>query len=243
MTNQIVILAAGKGKRMGGDIPKVLVGLKNKPLILHLLHELEKVTQLVKPVVVVGFEAEKVKAVLGNDYLYAYQTEQLGTGHAVMSARGKVTAENILVLYGDMPFITAESLKSLIKLHRDSQATVSMLTTKPDDFSGKLASLYSYGRIIRDAAGNVVKITELKDASEEEKKITEVNPGIYMFKTDWLWDNLTKIKNQNAQGEYYLTDIVEVAIAQGQTIHSLPVDPKEVIGVNSQEDLERAESI
>src|ERR1700744_4976794 len=114
MRNQIVILAAGEGTRVGrDDMPKVLVMLKNQPLILYILRQIENINQLAKPVIVVGYMADKVKAVLGNDYLYAYQDQQLGTAHALNSARHQVSGENILVLYGDMPFIKAESLKEL----------------------------------------------------------------------------------------------------------------------------------
>ncbi|MBL8029811.1 MAG: NTP transferase domain-containing protein [Candidatus Doudnabacteria bacterium] len=251
MTNQFVVLAAGKGTRMGGDMPKVLVGLKSKPLILHLLHELEKINQLIKPVVVVGYQAEKVRAVLGDDYLFAYQSKQLGTAHALLAAKEKVRAENILVLYGDMPFIRAESLRSLMKLHRDKAAKISMLTSRVESFQDPYNSLETYGRIIREPQyeknkeleSKIVKIVEYKDATEEERKITEVNPGIYMFNTEWLWPNLEKIKNGNAQSEYYLTDIVALAIGQNVSVSTLSVNPKEVLGVNTPEHLEVAKEL
>src|SRR6185369_10465409 len=126
MKNQFVILAAGKGTRMGGNIPKVLVMLKNKPLILYVLHEIDKIGQLIKPVVVVGYGAKKVEGVLGNEYLFAFQDKQLGTAHALLAAKRKIKAENIVVLYGDMPFIKAESLKALIKMHFKTGGNISM---------------------------------------------------------------------------------------------------------------------
>lgn len=251
MTNQFVILAAGKGTRMGGDMPKVLVGLKNKPLILHLLHELENLNQLIKPVIVVGYQAEKVRAVLGEDYIFAYQQKQLGTAHALLAAKAKVKAENIVVLYGDMPFIKAESLRGLMKLHRDNAANISMLTTVAPNFENEYRSLKSYGRIVRRSENEgstelekgVVRIVELKDATEAERQIMEVNPGIYMFNTKWLWKNLEQIQNTNSQNEYYLTDIVALAIKLGEKVYTQLVDPKEVIGINTQEHLEIAESL
>jgi bifunctional UDP-N-acetylglucosamine pyrophosphorylase/glucosamine-1-phosphate N-acetyltransferase len=243
MTNQTVILAAGKGTRMGGEIPKVLVMLKQKPLILHLLQELEKVTQLIKPVVVVGYESEKVQGVLGNGYTYAFQNKQQGTAQAVAAAKNFIKAENFLVLYGDMPFIKAESIRALMKAHRETSANISMLTAVAPNFEGIYNSLLSYGRIVRDAKNQIIKVVEYKDAAEDQKQINEINPGIYMFNTKWFFSHVGKISNQNAQGEYYLTDIVEVAIESGETINNLPVGAKEVIGINSREDLEMAEKL
>lgn len=244
LTNQIVILAAGKGKRMfNPEIPKVLVMLKNKPLILHLLEEVEKLTLLSRPVIVVGYKAETVTAVLGENYIYARQKEQLGTANAVWSAKQKIKAKNILVLYGDMPFIKAESLKKIIGLHLKSKAKISMFTASVPDFKDQFSSLKGFGRIIRENSGKIVKITEFKDASEEEKLICEVNPGIYMFDTEWFWKNINQIKNNNAQGEYYLTDIIEVAIKDREEIQSASISPNEVLGVNTQEELSLAESL
>lgn len=243
MRNQIVILAAGKGTRMGGSLPKVLVLLKNKPLILYLLDQVAKINQLIKPVVVIGYKGEMVKTVLGDDYFYAWQTQQLGTAHALMSANRFVKGENILVLYGDMPFIKAESLKKLMKLHHEKKSKISMLTATVNNFSGKFKTLESFGRVVRDTNKKISKIIEYKDASAGQKKITEINPGIYMFKTSWLWSNMNKIKNKNAQGEYYLTDIVEVAMQGGVSIESVTVEANEVLGVNSREDLSMAEEL
>lgn len=243
MRNRILILAAGKGTRMGeGNLPKVLTLLKNKPLIVHLLQELEK-HQLMKPVVVVGYMAEKVRAVLDGDCVFATQYEQKGTAHAVMAARNFIKAENVLVLYGDMPFIKGESLKELMRLHHKMESVISMFTTKVPNFAGIYKPLEHYGRVVRGFDSKIVKITEFKDASTKEKEIKELNPGIYMFRTDWLWKNIRLIKNKNVQGEYYLTDLIEIAIQQNIPIESLEISPREVIGVNSNEDLALAESL
>ncbi len=244
MRNQIVILAAGQGTRMGnGETPKVLVMLKNKPLILHLLEEVAKINQLAKPLIVVGFRYKDVMAVLGEGYDYALQERQLGTGHAVMSAKSKIYAENILVLYGDMPFIKAESIKKLLQLHQAKQSELSMFTSLAPNFNAELASLNNYGRIIRDHNENIVKITEYKDASDKEKQVREVNPGIYVFNTTWLFQNIRELKNKNSQGEYYLTDMVELAIKDKKRVHSLPIEPKEVLGINTLEQLVIAENL
>lgn len=244
MRNQIVILAAGKGTRMGNPkVPKVLVMLKDKPLILYVLEEIEKINQLAKPVVVLGFGAGKVQAVLGSQYAYAFQKDQMGTAHALESAKKNIKAENILVIYGDTPFVKSDSLKALISLHFKSGANLSMLTAQAANFKGAYKSLEHYGRILRDAHHHIVGIVEYKDASLGQKKIKEINPGVYMFKTKWLWENIKKIQNQNAQKEFYLTDIVEIAAAQGQRVPSLLVDVKEVLSINSREDLKIAEKL
>jgi len=242
MRNQIVILAAGKGTRMGGNVPKVLVMLKNKPLILHLLDEVEKINQLAKPVIVVGYMYQKVREVLGDGYLYAIQDKQLGTAHALLAAKHKVTGENILVLYGDHPFIKAESLKKLMTLHHKENSNISLFTTVVPNFEGGFEAFKNFGRIIRKD-GKIVKNVEAKDAGQNELEIKELIAGIYMFNSKWLWENLGKIQNQNAQQEYYLTDIIEKAVEVGENIVNLTIDPGEVIGVNSQEDLKLAEKL
>ncbi len=224
------------------DLPKVLVMLNKKPIILYLLESLEKINQLAKPVIVVGYKAGQVKAVLGDGFTYAYQDQQLGTGHAVMSAERTIDADNVLVLYGDMPFVKAESLKRLMRLHHEQKANMSMFTTTVNNFA-EFPSMHSFGRIIRDVYGNVIKITEFKDATEQERKIRELNPGIYMFNTKWLFNHIHAIQNKNAQQEYYLTDMVEVVIAEGVNLHTLSIQPEEVLGINSPEELYVAEGL
>lgn len=244
MKNRVVILAAGKGKRMGkAEMPKVLVALKNKPLILYILEELEKLNALFKPVIVVGYKSEKVKQILGDDFVYAFQDKQLGTAHAVEASKNKVKAENVLALYGDMPFIKASSLKKLINLHHKKKSKISMFTAKVPNFSGKFGSLNGYGRILRNSAGKIVEIVEFKDANERQRKNKEVNPGIYVFNSDWLWKNIKKISNHNVQKEYYLTDLIKIAFEEQENISNLQIDPKEVLGVNTPQDLAWAEKV
>jgi len=242
--DQFIILAAGKGVRLNQpDLPKVLVPLKGKPLILRLLFEIQKIIKNQKPVIVVGFLAEKVKRTLGNRYNYALQEPQLGTAHAVKAAKDAVKAENVLVLYGDMPFISENAIRKLMRLHHDKQSLLSIFTTIAPGFEEDLASFKFFGRVIRNFKNEIIKITEFKDCSEREKEIKEVNPGIYIFNSEWLWKNLKKIKNKNEQKEYYLGDIVEIAIGQNIAIHSLEIPFREVIGINTMEDLERAEKM
>lgn len=244
MDYQIVVLAAGRGTRMGDHpLPKVLVSLKGKPIIHYILDEIKKLDLINPPVLIVGFMQEKVKAEAGENYVYVEQTEQLGTGHAVAVAKNAISAENVVVLYGDMPFISAKSLQNLIDAHLVTGDRLSMFTATVKNFEGEMASLNKYGRIIRAQNGDVAKITEFKDCSEEEKQIKEVNPGIYCFNTAWLYENIGRLSKQNAQGEYYLTDMLEIAIKQGERVNTLPIDPKQVLGINSWDDHSLAENL
>lgn len=242
--DQFVILAAGRGTRLNReDLPKVLVPFKGRPLITHLLTQIAKISKNQKPVIVVGFMADKVKTALGDRYEYVLQEPQLGTAHALRTAKEKIRAENVLVLYGDMPFISEDSLRKLIRLHHDKSANLSMFTAIVPGFTGEYENLAHYGRIIRNFKKEIIKITEFKDASESEKQIKEINPGIYMFNSKWLWNNIKLIKNKNAQKEYYLTDIVEIAIQAKTPIYSIDIPAREAIGINSTEDLKRAEKM
>jgi bifunctional UDP-N-acetylglucosamine pyrophosphorylase/glucosamine-1-phosphate N-acetyltransferase len=241
MDTQIVILAAGKGKRMGSkEVPKVLIPLKGKPVILHLLKEVDRLKDLPPPVIVVGYKSTAVKDTLGKGYKYAFQRDQGGTAHAVWSAQGSITAKNILVLYGDIPFIRAASLKKLIHLHQSKRPVISVMTSVVPNYEGKYQHFFNLGRIVRNQFGEIEKIQEVADADDEQKNIREVNSGIYMFTTEWLWDNIDKIDNKNAQGEFYLTDIVEIAISEGQPVESMTVSPLEIFGINTAVQLEQA---
>lgn len=241
---QVIILAAGKGTRMGdASIPKVLVALKDKPLLAYVLKTVGSLKIESKPIVVVGYMQDKVRDVFGDECVYAVQEKQLGTAHAVMSAKDMVYAENVLVLYGDMPFVSSTSLEALCEAHEKQGGRVSMLTTVAPNFDGVYTSLLNYGRIVRSENGEIAKIVEYKDCSESEKIITEVNPGIYMFSAEWLWKSLELIENHNAQNEYYLTDLVDIAVSRGEKIASAFLPPLEALGVNSPRDLEIALSI
>lgn len=243
MSQQIVILAAGKGTRMGIDSPKVLLPLHDKPVVRHILEEVKSVPQDSKPIIVVGFQEQLVKDTLGPDYIYVTQIDQKGTAHAVLSAKPAVTADNFIVLNGDMPFTKQESLLKLIESHSIHKAMVSMFTVSLPNFKDEYAHFLSWGRIIRDEDGQIIKIQEYKDSNEEQKLITEVNTGTYMFNSEWLWDKLQKIGDNNAQHEFYLTDIIELAIADGQHINSLVISAKEAYGINNPDDLDFARKL
>jgi bifunctional UDP-N-acetylglucosamine pyrophosphorylase / glucosamine-1-phosphate N-acetyltransferase len=234
---KIVILAAGKGKRMQSDLPKVLVPLHGKPMIRHILDSLQEIFSE-KPVAIVGHKGKLVREELGELTLYVDQKEQLGTGHAVSCAEGECKdAEHIVVLSGDQPFIKAETVKNLISRHLETGAKITLATTELTDFRDWRAAFKNFGRVLRQN-GEVVGITEYKDATDEEKNIMEVNTGTYVFDAEWLWKNLKRIKNENAQGEYYLTDLLQIAFIEGAKIEALKIYAKEALGANSKEELE-----
>lgn len=232
----IVILAAGTGKRMRSALPKVLHPLAGRPLLSHVI-DTARTLQPSRLVVVVGHGAEQVQAaVAAPDVQFAVQAEQLGTGHAVRQALPLLDpAQPTLVLYGDVPLTRASTLRRLVDAARDGRYGI--LTVTLDDPTG-------YGRIVRDASGFVTRIVEQKDASPEQLKIAEINTGIIVTPTAQLSMWLGALKNENAQGEYYLTDVVELAIEAGFEIVTAQPDAEwETLGVNSKAQLAELERI
>src|SRR5690606_17271908 len=231
----IVILAAGMGKRMRSNLPKVLHTLAGRPMLSHVIAS-ARALQPTRMVVVTGHGAEQVQATYADqaDLCFALQEPQLGTGHAVQQAIPQLAAGGTtLVLYGDVPLVSPDTLKALVAAAQDG---LSVLTVHLQDPAG-------YGRIVRDAIGHVERIVEDKDATEAERDINEVNTGIMAAPTDALRGWLGKLGNDNAQGEYYLTDIIEMAVADGTRVATTqPSAQWETLGVNSrvqQAELER----
>ncbi|MCK6391894.1 MAG: bifunctional UDP-N-acetylglucosamine diphosphorylase/glucosamine-1-phosphate N-acetyltransferase GlmU, partial [Azonexus sp.] len=229
----IVILAAGQGKRMHSNLPKVLHPIAGKPLAQHVIDTARTLTPQ-RLVVVYGHGGDVVRSTLAAaDICWAEQAQQLGTGHAVAQALPQLTeAEQTLVLYGDVPLTTSDTLKRLLQAGKDGLAILTV----------NLANPAGYGRIVRNAAGEVVRIVEEKDATPEEKRIAEVNTGIMAMPTARLGAWLAGLKNENAQGEYYLTDIVACAVAEGLPVRTAqPLGEWEVLGVNSKVQLAELE--
>ena len=242
----IIILAAGQGTRMNAGQPKVLTQLNDESLIENLLKTISKTEYSNSVSVVVGYQGEKVIDRLGDKYKFIWQREQLGTGHAVQQCETslKNKAEDHLILYGDVPFISSKTIKGIINLHQKENSILTMVTLKIKDFEGSNQTYWHFGRVIRKEQGNILKIIEFKDTNEEEKKITELNPAIYCVQDKWLWDNLNKLKNNNNQAEYYLTDLVNLAHQQGLKVNSFTVkDNFELMGVNTKEDVKLAQKI
>lgn len=237
----VLILAAGKGKRMkSGDMPKVLAPLSGKPLIQYVLNTVQKINAK-KTVLIIGHQKEKVKEFIEksdfDNIEYAYQDEQLGTGHAVMMAEENMKnfQGDVLILAGDVPLLTSDTINKFIDEHNKYESAVSVLSTTAPDATG-------YGRIVRDSKGDFIKITEEKDADEEIKKIDEINSGIFLVDSVTLFDSLKKTSNKNAQKEYYLTDIIEILKAEKTPVFAFNLAKfDELQGINSPEDLKRAE--
>lgn len=245
---KIIILAAGKGTRMKSEEPKALAKLKGKPFLLHILDTIKKLDENIKPIIVVGYKKEQIKEVLGENYDYAEQKEQLGTGHAVMSAREVANAtphETVLILSTDQPIISKETLKNIMDTHLETQATLTLGTAVVPDYEDWRIALYShFGRVIRDVNGKVKKLVEFKNTTDEEKKIKEVNPAIYMFDSAWLWNNIDKIEMNPVRNEYLFTDIINIAFSQNKNIEAVPiVNLLEALQPNSKEELEILEKL
>ena len=236
MNKYAIILAAGKGTRMKSDRPKVLHEVAGKTMLAHVVSATSAVAPE-KTIAIVGHGGADVLGTLPEHVAYVKQEEQLGTGHAVKIAEPllKNLHGMTLVIAGDTPLIRPETLEEVFAYHQAEKATATILTAIAEDPTG-------YGRIIRED-GHVAKIVEQKDATIEELKITTANAGIYQFETKFLLENLPKLNNNNAQKEYYITDLVEMAISQGKVLKPLIVNEENFKGVNSKVELADAEVI
>jgi bifunctional UDP-N-acetylglucosamine pyrophosphorylase/glucosamine-1-phosphate N-acetyltransferase len=245
MTIQPIILAGGNGTRMKGEQSKVLLEVGGKPILQRVVDVIHR-TGLKHPMIVINKNGRDIQEVLGRDYRYVIQQTTLGTGHAVAVTQSAIKnrADHILVLYGDHPFISSETIQKLIQTHEAKGATMTLVTYYCPSFEGDNQPLYDFGRILRDTEGNIIGIRELKDCTDEEKKITEVNPSFFIFRAPWLWENIHKLSNNNAQKEYYLTDLVAMAVGQGERLASYSsTNTIEALGINTPEQLERARQI
>jgi bifunctional UDP-N-acetylglucosamine pyrophosphorylase/glucosamine-1-phosphate N-acetyltransferase len=240
-----VILAAGKGTRMGNtDWPKVMFKANNKPIVECLVQSIQA-AGVNDIVLVVGYLQEQVRKHFKDRVQYVEQREQKGTGHAVMMAKDllKGKSKAVLVSYGDMPLYKIETIKKLIEKFNSpaggEKPVIAMVTVDLAD-----PDFWAYGRVLRDKNREIVATVEQKDATEEQRKIKECNPSFYLFDSDWLWDNLSRIGTNNVQKEYYLPDLISIAASQGKKIVSIKAESEdEVLGVNTPEQLEKVAKI
>ena len=232
-----IILAAGKGTRMKSNLPKVLHKVCGRPMLEHVI-DAARGAGSEREIVVIGSGADEVEKAI-TDVEFALQAEQLGTGHAVKMAKDKMAdAEGtVMILCGDTPLVSADLLEKFIENHEQTKATATVLTAMMPDATG-------YGRIVRNQSGSVDKIVEHKDATEEELQIHEVNSGMYCFDVKALFDALEKVTNDNAQGEYYLTDVLGIIREQGLLINAFVTNAfTQILGINSRYQLATAERI
>lgn len=237
-----VILAAGKGTRMKSDLPKVLHPLAGKPLVLHVLENLRR-AGIERPVVIIGHEGEQVRSRVEADFPhpvdFVWQTEQLGTGHAVKMAGPKLADFDgqTLILSGDVPLLGWRTMEKLVSAHNQAGSVLTLMSMLPPDPA-------RYGRVIRDERGKLKAIIEYKDADEATRAVREVNAGTYLVDNRELFPALEKINNQNAAGEYYLPDIAGIFLAEKKPMGVFRLeDPVEASGVNTPEELAALEKI
>lgn len=233
-----IILAAGEGKRMKSNTPKVLHRVCGKEMINHVIDNIRK-SGVEEVSVVIGKGADKVrKGTESRNIFYSVQEEQLGTGHAVMCAEEFLKGKkgSVAIFVGDGPLITEETVTKLTKYHEEQKCSATILTSI-------MSNPLKYGRIIRNTQGEVEKIVEFKDCNEEEVKVNEINSGMYCFDIDTLLNTLGKLNNNNNQGEYYLTDVIEILKSEDKKVGAIAVDVEEITAVNSKEELSVANDI
>lgn len=238
MSLSAVVLAAGKGTRMKSKLPKVLHPVCGRPMVSHVLDVLEDLN-CEKKIAVIGFGKELIEDALKDEAVsFAYQTEILGTGHAVMMAEGQIgDDEDVMILAGDVPLLKTETLKQFYDSHKAAERDGTVLTSIIDNPFG-------YGRIIKDENGHVLKIVEQKDATDSEKLVREINTGIFCFKGNLLKDALSRLTNDNAQGEYYLTDVIGILVGDNRAVGTyVAEDYSEFLGINNKVQLAEAERI
>ncbi len=234
-----IILAAGKGVRMESELPKVLHQVCGRPMIGWVVSAVMD-AGLKRVILVIGHQAERVREALREEKVeFVLQAEQKGTAHAVLQAEGLLKGFSgiVLVLCGDVPLLSPQTIKDLVHHHRSSNALATVLTAELEDPTG-------YGRIVRDDQGMVDRIVEEKDATAEEKRIREVNSGLFCFQSDHLFPALRMVKADNQQGEFYLTDVISIFREENKRVAALLCpNEEEILGVNSPEQLLRVEGI
>lgn len=232
----VIILAAGQGTRMRSELPKVLHPLAGRPMVFYSIETACSLSPL-PPVLVIGHGAEEVRQAVGETVIYVEQREQLGTGHAVLQCRSVLRGQvdEVLILYADMPLLTEATLRRVVDARHQAGATLSILTVVAEDPRG-------FGRVVRRADGSVARIVEEADATEAERAIRELNVGVYACDAEWLWSHLDHLPI-HPKGEYYLTDVVGMAVDEGRTVIAVATDdPTEALGINTRVHLAEAEA-
>lgn len=247
--NQVIIMAGGKGTRMNmTDLPKTMIPVAGKPIVERIAEAAIEAVPETKPVIIVGFQGHTIVDHLGYRADCVEQKEQLGTGHAVACAapllRGRMEISHIIVLAGDQPLISADTIRTILSHHENRGETITLGTVVVPDYTGIHEHLLHYGRIVRNGDGSVLRIVEYKDATEEERAIREVNTSIYCFDASWLWEHIDRLGSDNASKEFYITDLIGMAMGEGKTICAIPLpDPLEGLNVNTPEHLEAIEGV
>lgn len=233
-----IILAAGKGKRMKSNLPKPIVPLKGKPIVKHILDSLAQ-AGIEDITLIVGHRSDTVKETLGPHYTFVEQKEQKGTAHALLQAKHKVNwkERDVFVFVGDSPLITSQTIMQLLEYHRSKNCDCTFLTA---DFKIALP----YARVIKDKEGHLIKCVEEKDASPNELEVTELLSSHFIFKGDVLFKHIEEIKPDPQNGEYYLTDILQILLQKRYKVETLQIDHfEELVGLNTPEDLVWAEQL
>lgn len=242
-----VVLASGHGSRMNNpDLPKSLEPVHGRPILHHILRALTLADVDESPVVVTGPRGELIRREFGESCAYVDQGVPLGTGHAVACTRALLEAAgagHVLVLNGDMPLVSPDTLRRVVLEHLSGDRPVTMGVVQVPEADGPRSPYAGYGRVVRDASGHVLRVTEVRDADAATRRLTELNAGVYCFRGDWLWRALDGLDDDNAQAELYLTDVVRAATAVGDRVATVEIPREDALGVNTREDLAAAEEV
>jgi bifunctional UDP-N-acetylglucosamine pyrophosphorylase / glucosamine-1-phosphate N-acetyltransferase len=229
---------------MGGDLPKALARLGGEPILDHLLRATAAACP--DPIIVVGYKGELVREHLGDAYRYAVQTEQLGTAHAVLCAEAEVKkypVANVMVLYADHPFVQARTIEAMVHERASKAAAISMCVVGVPGFEDEWECFRSWSRVLHADDGSIRGVVEAKDATADQLLITDVNPCFLCFDPSWLWSNIRLIGRENANREYYLSDLINIAASENAGIAEIVIEPSEAIGVNSLAELESVDHL
>jgi bifunctional UDP-N-acetylglucosamine pyrophosphorylase/glucosamine-1-phosphate N-acetyltransferase len=242
---QPIILAAGKGTRMGSDLPKTLCAVAGKPMLAYILEALASAQNCTSPIIVVGHKGDQIREFVGPSITCVEQSDLSGTGTATRVALPSIPqdATKVFILYGDHPFITPESIRAIEEAHDKAKATITLATATVKDFNDWRKVFVSFGRVMRDPSGEVEGIREYKNTNEIEQNILEINPGFYCVDKAWLTQALEQVERNAITNEFYLTDIVSLALDEEKKIETVSITAEEALGINSQGDAAQAESL